>query len=82
VHSIFHRREIQKRIHAQWGTHELAEAMRNLMQEALEDPLTERLILLSESGIPLYPPHVIYQQLMSESLSRINACPSVRPYRP
>eukprot|EP00884_Botryococcus_braunii_P021938 jgi/Botrbrau1/8428/Bobra.0237s0047.1 len=76
VHSIFHQREIQKRIHAQWGTHELAEAMRNLMQEALEDPLTERLILLSESGIPLYPPHVIYQQLMGEKLSRINACPS------
>ena len=26
------------------------------------------------AGIPLYPPAVVYQQLMGETLSRINAC--------
>lgn len=32
--------------------------------------------MLSESCAPLYPPAVVYQQLMYERRSRINACDS------
>jgi hypothetical protein len=32
--------------------------------------------MLSESCAPLYPPAVVYQQLMYERKSRINACDS------
>lgn len=31
-------------------------------------------MLLSESDVPLYPPSLIYQQIMHEQLSRIDAC--------
>ena len=30
--------------------------------------------MLSESCAPLYPPEVVYMQLMSEDKARINAC--------
>ena len=35
-------------------------------------------MLVSESDIPLYDPLTFYQQLMSESKSRVNACPHDR----
>lgn len=45
-------------------------------REALKDKLNQRFIMLSESCAPLYPPAVVYQQLMYERKSRINACDS------
>lgn len=59
---------------AKWGTHTLIEAARNLFQAALQDETNQRFVMLSESGIPLYPPTLIWQQLISEKKSRINAC--------
>jgi len=44
------------------------------MEMALEEPLNQRFVLLSESDIPLYPPAVVWLQLMSEQKSRIHAC--------
>lgn len=44
------------------------------MKVALQEPLNQRFILLSEAGIPLYPPTAMYFQLMSEKKSRINSC--------
>ena len=44
------------------------------MKIALQEPLNQRFILLSEAGIPLYPPTTLYYQLMSEKMSRINSC--------
>lgn len=44
------------------------------MRAALENPLNQKFVLLSESGIPLYPPTTTYQQLLTEPKSRINAC--------
>ena len=44
------------------------------MEAALEDPLNERFVLLSESCIPLYPAPMVWAQLLSEPRSRINAC--------
>jgi len=44
------------------------------MAAALEDPLTQRFMTVSESCIPLYSPAVTYHQLMYSEKSRINAC--------
>ena len=45
-----------------------------LLQAALQEPLNQRFVLVSESCIPLYPPTTIWQQLLSEDKSRIDAC--------
>ena len=42
--------------------------------QALENPMNKKMILLSESDVPLYSPHVTYLQLMMETRSRLNAC--------
>lgn len=78
--SLFHKRDITERVQVEWGRHTLVTATRNLMKVALQEPLNKRLILLSEAGIPLYPPTALYHQLMSEDKSRINSCtqPGVR----
>ena len=61
-------------MHVSWGTFALVEATRALMRASLEDPLNQKFVLLSEAGIPLYPPDLFYVQLMSEDKSRINSC--------
>ena len=80
--SLFEGRVIAERVNVTWGTFALVEATRALMRAALQDPANRKLVLLSESGVPLYPPDTLYAQLMSEPRSRINACvrPGVRPY--
>ena len=47
---------------------------RNLMGAALKDPLNRKFVLLSESGLPLYPPTTTYLQLMQEDKSRLDSC--------
>lgn len=59
---------------AAWGSHDLVIAARTLLEAAYADPLNQRFILLSESGIPLYPAAAVYTQLISEDKSRINSC--------
>ena len=49
-------------------------AARNLLGAALRDPLNQKFILLSESGLPLYPPTTTYLQLMQEDKSRLDSC--------
>ena len=44
------------------------------MEAALEEPLNQRFVLLSESDIPLYPPAVVWLQLTSEQKSRVHSC--------
>ena len=75
--SLFAGRDIAERVNVTWGTFALVDATRALMRAALQDSANQKLVLLSESGIPLYPPDTLYAQLMSEPRSRINAC--VRP---
>lgn len=72
--TIWHKRDIIDRVQVEWGRHSLVTATRNLMKIALQEPLNQRFILLSEAGIPLYPPTTLYYQLMSEKMSRINSC--------
>ena len=47
---------------------------RRMLRVALEDPLNQRFLLVSEVCVPLYPPTVMYAQLMGEDKSRLNAC--------
>lgn len=61
-------------LQTQWGTHSLTKAILLLMETALEEPLNQRFVLLSESDIPLYPPAVVWLQLTSEHKSRIHSC--------
>ncbi|KAK9823184.1 hypothetical protein WJX72_000908 [[Myrmecia] bisecta] len=71
--SMFHGREIKKRIQVEWGSHQLIDATRNLLHVALADPLNQKFILMSESHVPLYPPQLVYQQLISEDKSRMDS---------
>ena len=57
-----------------WGHISMIDAARNLLAVALADPLNQKFMLLSETDIPLYPPTVVYIQLISEPLSRVDAC--------
>lgn len=45
-----------------------------LFETALEDPLNERFMLLSETCIPMYPGTLVWAELLSEGRSRINSC--------
>lgn len=62
-------------VKATWGGFDLVDATKALLRAALLEESNKKLMLLSESCVPLYPPALIYQQLMSEPKSRINACP-------
>lgn len=74
--SIFSGREISERVEAKWGTHSLVDAARNLLRAALQEPLNQKFILLSESCIPLYPAAAIHAQLIAEPKSRMDSCGS------
>ena len=61
-----------------WGSPNTSIAERRMLREALKEPRNQRFLLLSDTGVPLYPPTVVWQQLMSETKSRIDACSHVR----
>ena len=68
---------------AAWGSITLIDALRNLLAAALEDPLNQKMVLVSETGIPLFAPQLIYSQLILEQESRLNSCSiKVRPVGP
>ena len=71
---IFAEFYIRSSITPAWGQPTLIMAERLLLQKALQDKDNQRFVLLSESCIPLYSPQLIYQQLMGELRSRVNAC--------
>ncbi|KAK9837246.1 hypothetical protein WJX81_001372 [Elliptochloris bilobata] len=75
---VFHGRDIAERVEVKWGTFSLVNATKALMRAALADPLNQKFVLMSESGIPLYPPTAMWSALMSERLSRINVCNGFR----
>lgn len=57
-----------------WGAISLTWALQRLLAAALREPRNQRFVLLSESGVPLYPALVVYQALMGEPRSRVAAC--------
>ena len=62
----------------EWGSPNTSIAERLMLREALKEPRNQRFLLLSDTGIPLYPPTLVWQQLMGESKSRIDSCTHVR----
>ena len=70
----FFQTEIPVRIPAMLGHQPKTMVTKKLLEIALQEPLNQRFVVLSESSIPIYPPQVIYRQLLSETFSRINAC--------
>ncbi|KAL4424080.1 hypothetical protein ABPG75_001381 [Micractinium tetrahymenae] len=78
--SLLHGRELPDslRVATEWGTHTLVDAAEALLAAALKNPRNQKFFMLSESDLPLYSPHVMYLQLMSEHRSRINACNTTR----
>ncbi len=52
----------------------MVEALRSLLRAALQDPANQRFQLLCEHTLPLQSPLLIYQQLLKEPRSRVNAC--------
>eukprot|EP00798_Chlamydomonas_sp_ICE-L_P022984 gene22984-30172_t len=74
--SIFYNRYIRGSVNTSgaYAMHALSKAFIALLGAAVRDPLNQKFILLSESCLPLYPPEVMYAQLMAEGKSRINAC--------
>lgn len=52
----------------------MVEALRSLLRSALQDPANQRFQLLCEHTLPLQSPLLIYQQLLKEPHSRVNAC--------
>ena len=59
---------------AGWGSITLIDALRKLLNAALRDKLNQKMLLLSESGVPLFAPQLIYSQIMFESGSRLDSC--------
>ena len=58
---------------------EQVDAERRLLQAALRDPLNQRFVLLSEACLPIYPPQLLWAQLMGEQKARVNACAAPTP---
>ncbi|PRW32548.1 Transcription initiation factor TFIID subunit 13 [Chlorella sorokiniana] len=81
--SLFHGRELpqKERVVTEWGQHSLVDAARTLLRAAYRNPRVTKFALMSESDLPLYSPHLLYTQLVSERLSRINACNTTRGWR-
>lgn len=77
--SLFKDNLITNRIETAWGDWTLMNATRELLAEALKDPSNEVFVLLSETDIFLYDPWTFYVQLMSENVSRVNACAGEKP---
>ena len=55
-----------------WG--DTIDATRAQMLHALEDPLNQRFVTLSDTDVPLYPARMTYLQLMAETKARLSAC--------
>ncbi|KAI3432241.1 hypothetical protein D9Q98_003802 [Chlorella vulgaris] len=74
--SLLYGRELgaPERVATKWGSHSLVDAAEALMAAALRNPRNQKFLILSESDLPLYSPEVMYQQLLSEHRSRVNAC--------
>ena len=59
---------------AAWGSITLIDALRSLLAVALTEPMNQKMLLVSESGIPLFAPQIVYKQLIVEEASRLNSC--------
>ncbi|KAL3690880.1 hypothetical protein R1sor_004531 [Riccia sorocarpa] len=69
----FYDRQIKNSISVEWGAASMVEAERLLLATALQDPLNQRFILLSDSCVPLYNFNYIYDYVMSSPKSFVDS---------
>ncbi|KAL2623880.1 hypothetical protein R1flu_008125 [Riccia fluitans] len=69
----FYNRQIQNSISVEWGGASMVQAERLLLATALEDPLNERFIFLSDSCVPLYSFKYIYDYVKSSPKSFVDS---------
>lgn len=72
--SFFYGREIPHIENVKWGGMGQVRGIKNLVREALLDPLNDWFCLMSETCIPLHPFPVWRQAFQKQSKSMINAC--------
>ncbi|KAF6256320.1 core-2/I-branching enzyme-domain-containing protein [Scenedesmus sp. NREL 46B-D3] len=74
--SIFSGSELRVSLNTTQGyaQHVLAEAAVLLLRAALQDESNVHFVMVSDTSIPLYPPQVVWAQMMSEQRSRLDAC--------
>lgn len=60
----------------------MVEAVRLLLAAALAEPSNQRFQLVGDGTIPLFPPPLVYQRLMGQARSHIDACQPAQPVRP
>ena len=75
-HSIFAGRQLLELQDTTYGyaQHALVDAMVLLLKAALAEPENVKFVLVSDTSVPLYPPEVVYAQLLVEEKSRVDAC--------
>lgn len=66
-------RQVNNSIQIDWGEASMIQAERVLLQNALEDPLNDRFVFLSDSCIPLYDFNYTYEYIMSTSTSFVDS---------
>ncbi|KAG6554932.1 hypothetical protein Mapa_003516 [Marchantia paleacea] len=69
----FYNRQIKNSVSVEWGAASMVEAERLLLSTALEDPLNERFVLLSDSCVPLYTFKYVYDYVMSSHKSFVDS---------
>lgn len=69
----FINRQLPNSVVVEWGRPTMIQAERLLLREALQDPLNERFILLSDSCIPLYNFRYVYDYVMTSQKSFVDS---------
>uniref|UniRef100_A0A2P2K6T0 Uncharacterized protein MANES_17G115400 n=1 Tax=Rhizophora mucronata TaxID=61149 RepID=A0A2P2K6T0_RHIMU len=69
----FLNRQVNDSVQVEWGEASMIQAERILLRHALEDPLNERFVFLSDSCIPLYNFSYTYEYIMSTSRSFVDS---------
>lgn len=72
--SLLYGRTTRKRLETVRFEHSMVRATKYMLEEALLDSRNQRFVVLSDSHIPLYPAALLYRQVLSEPLARVQAC--------
>ncbi|RYR07197.1 hypothetical protein Ahy_B05g074513 isoform D [Arachis hypogaea] len=71
--TYFLNRQVNDSTQVDWGEASMIEAERILLRHALDDPLNDRFVFLSDSCIPLYNFSYTYDYIMSTSTSFVDS---------
>ncbi|KAG0583955.1 hypothetical protein M758_3G173500 [Ceratodon purpureus] len=79
--SAFIDRQLKEPVLVEWGEASMLQAERLLLKEALQDPLNQRFILLSDSCVPIYNFRFIYDYVMFSQKSFVDSFTDPRDVR-